>query len=84
VIIQGRVVDKATNIPIPFIAVKLDDLLTPQKENIRDFTDGDGVFDFNVVKGPYQLEIRSPVHSPFTEIVNSDINLIIKLARITF
>jgi len=83
-IIKGRVVDKATNIPIMFIAVKLDDLLTPQKENIRDFTDTNGEFDFNVKNGPYQLEIRSPVHSPFTEQINTDTNLLIKLARITF
>ena len=83
-IIQGRVVDAETGIGIPFIAVKLDDLRTPQKENIRDFTRPDGSFSFNVEDGPYQLEIRSPVHTPFTEKIFADSNLQIRIARITF
>ena len=92
-LIQGIVVDKETNLPIPFIAVKLDNLETPLKENIRDFTNPDGAFGFNVpntiiinnVERPatYQLEIRSPVHSPFTEKIFRDTRLTIRIARIT-
>ncbi len=82
--IVGVVLDKDTNSPIPFIAVKLDDLSTPQKENIRDFTKIDGSFAFNVQDGAYQLEIRSPVHSPFTEKIFGDRNLTIMLGRMTY
>jgi hypothetical protein len=78
------VIDKETNIPIPFIAVKLDDLRTPAKENIRDFTDPDGSFFFDVPLGPYELSIRSPVHSPFTEKIFSEKTLTIKLAKLTY
>ena len=83
-IIKGRVLDAEALLPIPFIAVKLDDLSTPQKENIRDFTKGDGSFFFNVDDGSYKLEIRSPVHFPFSENIFSDRNLNIRLARSTF
>ncbi len=79
--IRGRVIDKETGIAIPFIAVKLDDLRTAANENIRDFTDPNGEFDFDVEFAPYELSIRSPIHSPYTEKIFRDTNLTIKLAR---
>ncbi|MHA1291096.1 MAG: carboxypeptidase regulatory-like domain-containing protein [Promethearchaeota archaeon] len=81
-IIQGKIIDKESKAPIPYIRVKLDNLATPEKENIVSSANFGGDFSFDVPEGAYQLEIRSPIHEPYTEKIFGPRKLIIELRRI--
>ncbi len=94
--IQGTVTEKALasaplklpenlGIPglgIPFITVKLTG--APPLQNYTDSTDAQGKFSFDVPQGTYTLQIRSPVHQPYTKNVSRDEVINITLNRTAF
>ncbi len=55
---------------IPFIVVKL--VGGPGLQNYTNSTDAQGKFSFEVPQGSYTLQIRSPIHKPYSRVVNRD------------
>lgn len=61
--LQGQVVVKGTQNPIPFIRIGLESSFTSTNE--------EGKFEFAVPQpGEYLLTVRSPMHRPFSEMLN--------------
>ena len=93
--VEGTVTEKSAGIPvqlpgnlgspgvgIPFVTVRL--VGTPPLQTYTDMTDTDGKFKFDVPPGSYTLQVRSPIHQPFTRVVSRDETLNIVLARTAF
>ena len=75
--VKIKVVDRDSGREIPYVFVKLGREIKPTCHN--------GCCEFNISRGIYKLDVRSPAHSPYSNniLVDGDKEITIKITKAT-